>query len=109
MTRLRLNDVKSINNLIARTINSLLDETISEDEARSIGYLANILYKGIEQADKLEMDKEYQKAQIENLIARTKSLSNSGQDVEDLEEVYKEIYKDYKGLGVVKWLMIIII
>lgn len=102
MTRLRLNDVKSINNLIARTINSLLDETISEDEARSIGYLANILYKGIEQADKLEMDKEYQKAQIENLIARTKSLSNSGQDVEDLEEVYKEIYKDYKGLGVVK-------
>lgn len=102
MTRLRLNDVKSINNLIARTINSLLDETISEEEARVIGYLANILYKGIEQVDKLEMDKKYQEAQIENLIARTNNINYAGAEVEDLEGVYKEIYGDYKSLEVIK-------
>lgn len=51
MTKLRLNNIKSVNNLLARTINSLIDETIGEEEARAIGYLANILIKGLEKSD----------------------------------------------------------
>lgn len=96
MTRLRLNDIKSINNLMARTVNSLIAGNLSEDEARAIGYLANILYKGIEQEDKLEMDRKYQEAQIENLIARTKSLDILADDVEDLSEIYKIVYGEKK-------------
>lgn len=51
MTRLRLNDMKSVNSLLARTINSLIAGNIAEDEARAIGYLANILIKGLEKSD----------------------------------------------------------
>lgn len=51
MTRLRLNDIKSVNNLLARTINSLIAGNVTEDEARTIGYLANILIKGLEKGD----------------------------------------------------------
>lgn len=50
-TKLRLNSIKSVNQLLGRTINSLIDETIEEDEARAIGYLANILIKGLEKSD----------------------------------------------------------
>lgn len=53
MSRLRLNDIKSVNNLLARTINSLIADNISEVDARAIGYLANILIKSL-QAGELE-------------------------------------------------------
>lgn len=51
MSKLRLNDMKSVNNLLARTINSLIAGNIAEDEARAIGYLANILIKSLEKSD----------------------------------------------------------
>lgn len=90
--KLRLNDIKSINNLMARVINSLIDETISEQDARALGYLANILYKGLEQADNQELKKEYQKAQIENMKARTQSYSELGQDIEDISAIRKAVF-----------------
>lgn len=51
MSKLRLNSIKSVNQLLARTINSLIDQSIDEEEARAIGYLANILIKGLEKSD----------------------------------------------------------
>lgn len=51
MSRLRLNSTSSVNRLLARTINSLIDETISESNARAIGYLAGVLLKGLTQGD----------------------------------------------------------
>ena len=51
MSKLRLNDMKSVNTLLARTINSLIAGNVLEDEARAIGYLANILIKGLEKSD----------------------------------------------------------
>lgn len=69
-TKLRLNSIKSVNQLLGRTINSLIDETIEEDEARAIGYLANILIKGLEKSD-LESRLE----ELEKVIEERKKAS----------------------------------
>lgn len=50
-TRPRLNTIKSCNILLARVINSLQDNSIEENEARTLGYLVNILIKGLEKSD----------------------------------------------------------
>lgn len=50
-TKPRLNTIKSCNILLARVINSMQDQTIEENEARTIGYLVNILIKGLEKSD----------------------------------------------------------
>lgn len=44
----RLNNVQGVNRLLQRTINSLIKDDITENKARVIGYLANILIKGLE-------------------------------------------------------------
>lgn len=100
MTKLRLNNVKSINNLLARTINSFIDETISEQQARTIGYLANILYRGIEQADNLELNLEKKQSDIDLTKARVKSLSDLGMDIEDISHLHKMILGNNDNQGV---------
>lgn len=44
----RLNNVQGVNRLLQRTINSLIRDEITENKARAIGYLSNILLKGLE-------------------------------------------------------------
>lgn len=50
-TKLRLNSINSVNQLLARVINSLLDDGITEDKARVINSLCNTLIKGLEKGD----------------------------------------------------------
>lgn len=45
---IRLNSVSGVNRLIQRTINALIQDEISENKARTLGYLANIAIKGLE-------------------------------------------------------------
>lgn len=84
-TKLRLNTVSSVNNLMARCINSFIDGGITQDEARTIGYLANILYKGIEQEESLNL--EEQQTRIKHMQTKTNKLNNIGNDIEDLSEL----------------------
>ena len=44
----RLNSPSGVNRLLQRVINALLNDEITEERARVIGYLCNILYKGLE-------------------------------------------------------------
>ena len=48
---IRLNDIQGVNRLLARVTNALVQDEISEDRARTIGYLANILIRGLEKGD----------------------------------------------------------
>lgn len=50
-TNLRLNSLKSCNQQMARVINSYLEGDIDEATARTVGYLINILYRGLEKGD----------------------------------------------------------
>ena len=47
-TNIRINDVRGVNRLLQRTINGLIHDEITENKARTIGYLANIMLKGFE-------------------------------------------------------------
>lgn len=47
----RLNSPSGVNRLLQRVINALLNNEITEEKARTIGYLCNILYKGLEVGD----------------------------------------------------------
>lgn len=44
----RLNDADGVRRLLQRVINALLDDEISENKARTIGYLSNIVLKSLE-------------------------------------------------------------
>lgn len=44
----RVNSADGVNRLLQRVINALLDDEISENKARTIGYLCNIILKGLE-------------------------------------------------------------
>lgn len=46
--KVRVNSPQGVNRLLQRVINGLLFDEISESKARSIGYLANIILKGLE-------------------------------------------------------------
>ncbi len=47
-TNIRVNDIRGVNRLLQRTINGLIQDEITENKARTIGYLANIMIKGFE-------------------------------------------------------------
>lgn len=47
----RLNDIQGVNRLLARVTNALVQDEITEDRARTIGYICNILIKGLEKGD----------------------------------------------------------
>lgn len=61
----RLNSIQGVNRLLQRTINSLIRDEVSENKARVIGYLANILLRGLEIGDLAERVEE-----IEETIRR---------------------------------------
>ena len=44
----RVNSPDGVNRLLQRVINALLDDEITENKARTIGYLCNIILKGLE-------------------------------------------------------------
>lgn len=44
----RVNSPQGVNRLLQRVINALLDDEITENKARTIGYLCNIILKGLE-------------------------------------------------------------
>jgi hypothetical protein len=46
--RVRVNSPQGVNRLLQRVINALLDGEISESKARAIGYLCNIILRGLE-------------------------------------------------------------
>lgn len=57
----RLNSPSGVNRLLQRVINALLNDEITEERARVIGYLCNILYKGLEVGDLEERLTELEK------------------------------------------------
>ena len=44
----RVNSPDGVNRLLQRVINALLDDEITENKARTIGYLCNIILKAFE-------------------------------------------------------------
>lgn len=44
----RINSPQGINRLLQRVINGLIQDEITEERARAIGYLCNIMIKGLE-------------------------------------------------------------
>lgn len=50
-TNLRLNTIKSCNQQLGRIVNSYLNGDIDEVTARTVGYVINILIRGIERSD----------------------------------------------------------
>lgn len=44
----RLNDIAGVNRLLGRVANALVQDEITEEKARAIGYIANILLKGLQ-------------------------------------------------------------
>jgi len=44
----RVNSPDGVNRLLQRVINALLDDEITENKARTIGYLCNIMLKAFE-------------------------------------------------------------
>lgn len=44
----RVNSADGVNRLLQRVINALLNDEITENKARTIGYLCNIILKGLE-------------------------------------------------------------
>lgn len=63
--KIRLENPKNVQRLLARTINLLNDNEISESRAKAIGYLAGILIKSFETID-LENRLRELEQQIEN-------------------------------------------
>lgn len=59
---IRVNTVSGVNKLLQRTINALIQDEITESKARTLGYLANIMLKGLEvgqleeRLNKIELD-----------------------------------------------------
>jgi hypothetical protein len=49
--KIRLNKPNDIQKLLARTMNMLIDDEITEGKARAIGYLCQIMFKGFETID----------------------------------------------------------
>ena len=48
---IRLNDISGVNRLLGRVANALIQDEITEEKARTLGYIANILIKGLEKGD----------------------------------------------------------
>ena len=46
--KIRLENPRAVQRLLARTINLLNDDQIDESKARAVGYLSNILLKSME-------------------------------------------------------------
>jgi len=44
----RINDADGVRRLLQRVINALLDDEITENKARTIGYLCNVMLKAFE-------------------------------------------------------------
>ena len=44
----RLNDIQGVNRLLGRVANALVQDEITEEKARAIGYICNILYKSLQ-------------------------------------------------------------
>lgn len=44
----RINSPQGVNRLLQRVVNALLNDEIGEGKARTIGYLCNIVLKGLE-------------------------------------------------------------
>jgi len=47
----RLNDINGVNRLLARCINAVIQDEITEDKGRTITYMANVLLKGLQVGD----------------------------------------------------------
>ncbi len=60
----RVNTSGGVNRLLQRVINALLKDEIKERKARTIGYLCNIILKGLE-ADELTKRVE----ELENILS----------------------------------------
>ncbi|MDW5299537.1 MAG: hypothetical protein SA378_05295 [Sedimentibacter sp.] len=63
---IRVNTVSGVNKLLQRVINALIQDEITESKAKTIGYLANIMLKGLEvgeledRINKIELDMKSQ-------------------------------------------------
>lgn len=51
MNSVRLNSIGGVNRLLGRVANLLIQDEITEDRARAIGYICNILIKGLDKGD----------------------------------------------------------
>lgn len=85
----RLNDYQGVNRLLARTINGVIQDEITEEKAKVISTLCNTLLKSLDADLEKDLKIEEQKARIENIKARTQSLSELGQDIEDIRYLHE--------------------
>ncbi len=60
--RVRLNNPRAVCRLLARVVNGVLHDEISEEKARVVGYLCNSLLKGFEAGEFEERLAELEKA-----------------------------------------------
>ena len=62
----RVNSADGVNRLLQRVINALLNDEITENKARTIGYLCNIILKGLEVGELEERIAELEEVFKEN-------------------------------------------
>ncbi len=91
----RISDVRSINRLLQRVVNSLLKDEITEGKARTIGYIANIMITGFKAGDledrltELEENINNKGAQYMSIEARLKRIEQASINKQDNQtEVY---------------------
>ena len=65
---IRLNSPRAVHRLLARSVNMLIQDQLSEGKARAIGYLASVMMKGLE-----VLDIEKRLTELEEQLARRKA------------------------------------
>lgn len=65
--RVRLNNPRAVCRLLARVVNGVLHDEISEEKARVVGYLCNSLLKGFEVGDLENRLSELEKRLLEKV------------------------------------------